>query len=120
MKNFSYRLFLRALVNPSRLKIVKLLRRRSCHVNEIAEALSLEQSLVSHHLRCLLDCGFVKSQWNNGNKVYSLEGDVREIVDLMDVHIRRYENHLRKCGVLESEISKSEASKKGVVEAGCC
>jgi len=108
MKIFSYSLFLRALANPSRLRIVELLRRRPCHVNEIAETLGLEQSRVSHNLRCLLDCGFVKAEWNNVNKVYSLEDDVREIIGLMDGHIRRYESHLRKCGVLESEEMKNK------------
>lgn len=87
--------------NPTRLRMVELLRRRPCHVNEIAEKLGLEQSLVSHNLRCLLDCGFVSAQWNNGNKVYSIEEDVLEILKLMDKHIRKYEQHLRACGVLK-------------------
>ncbi len=110
MKIISYHLFLRALANHSRLRIVELLRRRPHHVNEIAKDLGLEQSRVSHNLRCLLDCGFVKAEWNNGVKVYSLEEDIREIIGLMDVHIRRYESHLRKCGVLESEVRKNEGN----------
>ena len=106
MKIISYRLFLRALANHSRLRIVELLRRHPRHVNEIAKDLGLEQSRVSHNLRCLLDCGFVKAEWSNGNKVYTLEKDIREILGLMDMYITRYESHLRKCGVLESVAGK--------------
>jgi DNA-binding transcriptional ArsR family regulator len=48
-----------ALGEPSRLKIVELLRVRPCAVGEIADRLGIRQPQVSKHLRVLSDAGLV-------------------------------------------------------------
>lgn len=50
---------MKALSDPSRVKIVKLLQRRELCVCEIKEALGLAQSTASKHLRTLEDAGLI-------------------------------------------------------------
>jgi ArsR family transcriptional regulator len=50
---------MKALSEPNRVKIVKMLQRRSMCVCELQEALDIAQSSVSKHLRVLEDAGVV-------------------------------------------------------------
>jgi len=49
----------RALAEPNRVKILKLLQRKSMYVNEIQEVLGIAQPTVSSHLKLLVDAGLV-------------------------------------------------------------
>jgi len=51
---------LRALSDPTRLRIYQVLREGEACVCEIAGALSLAENLVSHHLRVLRNAGLVR------------------------------------------------------------
>ena len=50
---------MKALSDPNRIKIVKMLQHRSMCVCEIQEALQISQSSVSKHLKILEDAGLV-------------------------------------------------------------
>jgi len=50
---------MKALSDPNRVKMVKLLQRRTLCVCEIREALGLAQSTVSKHLKILEEAGLV-------------------------------------------------------------
>ena len=50
---------MRALSDPNRVKVLKMLERRSLCVCEIREALGIAQSTVSKHLRVLEEAGLV-------------------------------------------------------------
>lgn len=50
---------LRALADPTRLKIVELLLKRARNVNELAEVLGTPQYNVSKHLRILREAGII-------------------------------------------------------------
>ena len=52
---------MKALSDPNRVKIVKLLQKRTLCVCELTEALQLAQPTVSKHLRVLEDAGLVQS-----------------------------------------------------------
>ncbi|MCK8603776.1 ArsR/SmtB family transcription factor [Desulfoferrobacter suflitae] len=52
----------KALSEPNRVKILKLLQRRSMYVFEIQEILSIAQATVSSHLKLLTDAGLVVYQ----------------------------------------------------------
>lgn len=76
---------LRVLGNSNRLRIVSILARGPLNVSEIAEALGLEQSNVSHHLRRLLDTGVVRRESRAGWAFYRLareDGIVSRLVDV--------------------------------------
>ena len=103
---------MKALSDPSRVKIVKMLQHRVMCVCEIQAALDLAQSTVSKHLRVLEDAGLLSNEkeglWVNyhltdgsnspyaasllGNLKHWLDDDL-EIVHLVDIlpSIRREE-----------------------------
>jgi len=53
---------MKALSDPNRLKIIKMLQRKLMCVCEMQEALQVAQPTVSKHLRLLEDAGLVNSQ----------------------------------------------------------
>ncbi|BBZ02129.1 transcriptional regulator [Mycolicibacterium chitae] len=62
-----------ALAEPSRLRIVELLRTGPLSVGEIAEALDIRQPQVSKHLRVLDDSGLVSGAAQARRRIYRLE-----------------------------------------------
>jgi ArsR family transcriptional regulator len=52
-------LVLKAMADPMRIRILKMLEQRSMCVCELTSVLGIKQSSVSHHLRILKDAGFV-------------------------------------------------------------
>lgn len=83
---------LQALATPSRLMILTELRQGSCSVTELAEAIGLEQSLVSHQLRLLRNLGLVTGTRSGRSIVYSLYD--RHVAQLLDEAVYHSE-HLR-------------------------
>jgi DNA-binding transcriptional ArsR family regulator len=62
-----------ALAEPSRLKIVELLRAGPLSVGEIATHLDIRQPQVSKHLRVLNDSGIVAGEFSARRRIYHLE-----------------------------------------------
>src|SRR3989344_3473604 len=99
-----HRLFFKAFSNQTRLEIIQLLRKESSTVTEIYEKTGFEQSRVSHNLRCLVHCGFVKVTQNGNFREYSLDEEtIIPIVDLFDKHIQKYKERLENCGVIKDD-----------------
>jgi DNA-binding transcriptional ArsR family regulator len=65
----------KALSDPTRIRILHLLERKECSVNEIAEQLSLLQSTVSHQLRFLKNLRLVKYRREGTTLFYSHDDD---------------------------------------------
>jgi len=65
--------FFKALADPSRLKIVGLLARKPCTVEELAAMLDLRASTISHHLSFLKHIGLVSARAEGYYSVYQLE-----------------------------------------------
>ena len=53
--------FLRVVGDPTRLRILYMVRERELCVCEILEVMKLPQNLVSHHLRVLREAGLIVS-----------------------------------------------------------
>ncbi|HLZ70035.1 MAG TPA: metalloregulator ArsR/SmtB family transcription factor [Dehalococcoidia bacterium] len=65
---------LRAMANPVRFRIVRLLAERdTCVCGELVEALPLAQSTVSEHLKVLKDAGIVRGTIGGPNTCYCLD-----------------------------------------------
>jgi len=64
---------LRALSDPTRLRIVALLERDELSVNELQEITRLGQSRISTHLGLLADCGLVQSRREGKRTFYRLQ-----------------------------------------------
>lgn len=76
---------LRALANPHRLKILKLLNNAPHTVMDLCERLTLRQSLASQHLARLRVDGVVASERQGHHVVYSLENaKARDILAILD------------------------------------
>lgn len=67
--------FLKALADESRLKIISMLARRECSVEELATALGLSAPTVSHHLAKLKLAGLAKMRTDGTTHLYSLDTD---------------------------------------------
>jgi len=99
-----HRLFFKAFSNQTRLEIIQLLRKNSLTVTEICEKTGFEQSRVSHNLRCLVHCGFVKVTQNGNFRKYALDEEtIIPIIDLFEKHIQKYQERLENCGVIKDE-----------------
>src|SRR6266550_2554539 len=64
--------FLRALSDPTRLRIVALLEKDELSVNELQEITRMGQSRISTHLGLLLDSGLVQSRREGKRTFYKL------------------------------------------------
>src|SRR5438445_4384387 len=78
--------FLRALSDPTRLRIVALFERDELSVNELQEITRMGQSRISTHLGLLQDSGLVESR-REGKRTYyklsaSADGTAAEFIQL--------------------------------------
>ncbi len=90
-----------ALSNVSRVSILNLLTKGPMSVGEISEALGLEQTAVSHNLRCLAFCGLATVKREGKMRVYDLNQEtVEPMLRLADRHISKYAENLRSCNSL--------------------
>lgn len=83
---------LQALTSPNRLMILTRLRQSPCSVNDLADAVGMEQPAVSHQLRLLRSLGLVVGHRRGRSVVYSLyDNHVAALLDEAIYHIE----HLR-------------------------
>jgi ArsR family transcriptional regulator, arsenate/arsenite/antimonite-responsive transcriptional repressor len=66
---------LRALAEPTRLRVFCALRAKERCVSDLVATEGLSQPLVSHHLRALADAGLVASRRVDGFTMYSVDPD---------------------------------------------
>lgn len=79
---------LQALATPSRLRMLTRLRHGPCAVGELAEAIDMERSAVSHQLRLLRALGLVTGTRKGQSIVYSLyDNHVAMLLDEAVYHI---------------------------------
>jgi DNA-binding transcriptional ArsR family regulator len=85
-----YRFFTN-LANPTRLAAIEQLIEKPMSVNELAQALGQEQSMVSHNLKPLLDCRLIFVE-NEGKKhVYTLNQEtIKPILKAIENHAEKY------------------------------
>jgi len=103
---------LQTLADPSRLRIVELLRGGELSVNDIVGKVDIDQSGVSRHLRILHGAGFVRVRPEGQKRFYSL--CPQPFMDL-DAWLSQYrqlwEGRLDKLG--EALARKREAKTSG-------
>lgn len=83
---------LQALATPSRLLIMSRLRERPATVGQLAQAVGMEQSAVSHQLRMLRHLGLVHGQRSGRSITYALYDN--HVAQLLDEAVYHAE-HLR-------------------------
>src|SRR5579859_4021643 len=70
--------YLRALSDPTRLRMVALLERDELSVNELQEITRMGQSRISTHLGLLQDAGLLESRREGKRTFYKLQKDTEE------------------------------------------
>ena len=96
--------FFRALAHPTRIRVLEILVRRGRTVQELQEALHLDQPLVSQQLAVLRNQGIVAAQKEGSSVRYSLRDPL--VADLLDVARRIFNNHLVTSRGLLSELRR--------------
>jgi DNA-binding transcriptional ArsR family regulator len=83
--------FFSTLANPTRLAIVEKLLEQPMNVTTIAESLQQEQSMISHNLRQLVKCKFVKVERIGKQRIYSVNNEtVETIIEAVENHAEKY------------------------------
>ena len=77
------------LATPSRVQILGRLRHGACSVGELAEAVGMEASAVSHQLRSLRHLGLVVGERRGKQVIYGLhDSHVAELLDQAIFHVQ--------------------------------
>ncbi len=84
-------LFFETLGTRLKIDIILKLKEKPLSVTELSEKLNQERSKVSHALKSLLDCCFVRVRKNGRKMVYSLNTDtITPLLDLVEKHVKKY------------------------------
>jgi DNA-binding transcriptional ArsR family regulator len=98
---------MQALATPSRLRILGRLHAGPCSVNDLAEAVGMEASAVSHQLRLLRHLGLVVGHREGRRVVYDLYDDhVGELLDQAISHVEHLPAGLART-VVEDELAEA-------------
>ena len=84
--------FFRALANPTRIRILEVLARGARTVQELQEALTLEQPIVSQQLAVLRNQDIITAQKQGLSVRYALRDPL--VGELLEVARRIFNNHL--------------------------
>ena len=97
-----YRFFVN-LANPTRLAVLEQLMKQSMSVNDLAEALGQEQSMVSHNLKPLLECNFVYTKRDGKKRIYSVNKEtVGSLFKAVETHAEKFCLKGGKCNLKEN------------------
>ena len=90
---------MQALATPSRVRILGRLQAGPCSVNELAGAVGMEPSAVSHQLRLLRHLGLVVGHRDGRRVVYDLYDDhVGELLEQAISHVEHLRAGLARSG----------------------
>jgi len=75
VKKFDCITAMKALGEENRLRILRMLLKKQCSVNEIADALGITQYNASKHLRVLMEAGLLEKEKLGQQRLYALASD---------------------------------------------
>jgi DNA-binding transcriptional ArsR family regulator len=96
--------FFRALAHPTRIRILEILVRGGRTVQELQEALGLEQPLVSQQLAVLRNQNIVSAQKEGPSVRYALRDPL--VADLLTLSRRIFQSHLATTRGLLRELER--------------
>ncbi len=92
-----YNLCFETLSNELRIKVLKELKKKPKTVLELSDKFKVEQSRLSHSLKVLKSCNFVKSETKGKTRVYSLKAGIlksiekgEDIFSVIDEHVTNF------------------------------
>jgi DNA-binding transcriptional ArsR family regulator len=100
------------LADPTRRRIVEVLRDGERQVGEVVEKAGIHQSGVSRHLRILFESGFVTVRPDGQRRFYGLRPEpFKELEDWVDRYRRLWDERLDRFGAALEK--KTKARTKG-------
>lgn len=88
MNCISYNQFFEVIANKTRLKIIESLLESSRCVSELCVKINEEQSKISHNLKILMNCHFVKVKQNGKRRIYSInEQTIKPLMEIVKKHV---------------------------------
>jgi DNA-binding transcriptional ArsR family regulator len=107
MDKLEFKAFFYAIGDYSRFSILSSLVKRDLNVSEIVAITGIEQSNASHHMHCLLNCGFVNVRKEGKERIYAINTEVKQTVNSIMNHIEAYKKQIISCDIADKEyISK--------------
>jgi DNA-binding transcriptional ArsR family regulator len=104
-----------ALAEPSRFRIVELLRSGARTVNEIGTRLDMNQPQVSKHLRVLKEAGLVDVEPRAQQRVYELRAKpLRELHDWLDRYRKVWDARFEALDELLVELETTKQPKETI------
>jgi len=98
MPKSPYKIFFHTLGNKTRLEIIHALRNKSLNVTELTKKLPYKQSTISHNLKRLVSCQFVRVQRKGLYRYYYLNKETIEpLLKIMDKHVAKYCSKICTC-----------------------
>jgi ArsR family transcriptional regulator len=108
----------KALADPTRLRVVLLLRARELCVCELMAVLRMEQSRVSHHMRVLRDAGIAEDVREGRWIIYRLPDAARPLLEsLLSGALK---DRIEQSGEVEADARKLEACIRDNVRGRVC
>ncbi len=99
----------RGLADSTRLSILEALRDDEKNTSEIVKKTAHNQSNVSNHLACLLDCGLVKNRREGKNIYYRLNNEkVLKLLEESDAFLSEIVSGLYLCVNYSDETVKGK------------
>jgi DNA-binding transcriptional ArsR family regulator len=103
--------YFRALAHPIRIHVLEILVRGGRTVQELQEALGLEQPIVSQQLAVLRNQGIVVAQKDGVSMRYTLRDPL--VGDLLEVARRIFNNHLANTRGMLRELKRESRRGQG-------
>ena len=85
------------LSDPSRQRIIELLRRGPARVTDVVAATWMSQPNASTHLACLWECGLAERERRGREVHYSLADGVEELLAVSDSLLERAGDRILSC-----------------------
>jgi DNA-binding transcriptional ArsR family regulator len=101
------------LADPTRRGIVEALRTGERAVNDIVDAVAIDQSGVSRHLRILHEAGFVRVRADGSRRLYALRPEpFRELESWLAGYRALWENRLDRFAEALARKQKGRSGKR--------
>ena len=85
------------LCDPSRQRIIDVLRRGPARVTDVVAATDMSQPNASTHLACLWECGLADRERRGREVHYSLAEGVEDLLAVADRLLERAGEHIESC-----------------------
>lgn len=107
----------RALADPVRRDILRMLREQPVNAGRIADAFPVSRPAVSRHLRVLREAGLVRDEPSGRERMYRLTLDALSELEAFLAELRAPRRWARRLMALETEVYRVTRARRGAPKA---